>query len=157
MIFNLSLQTDIIPEIWKLATVVPVFKKGSPGDPCNYRPISLTCIACKLMECGIKDALLFFLREHNIINASQHGFMARKSTTTQLLECNLDWNTAISCKNKVDVVYLDFAKAFDSVVHAKLIAKLSCYGISGMVLRWIESFLVKRFQSVRVGCSLSSM
>ena len=54
-------------------------------------------------------------------------------------------------------MYLDFAKVFDSVVHAKLIAKLSCYGISGMVLRWIESFLVNRFQSVRVGCSLSSM
>jgi ribonucleases P/MRP protein subunit RPP40 len=83
--------------------------------------------------------------------------MARKSTTTLLLECNLDRNTAISCKNKVDVVYLDFARAFDSVVHAKLIAKLSCYGIDGMVLRWIKSVLVNRIQSVRVGFCLSSM
>ena len=157
IIFNLSLQSGIIPDIWKHASVVPVFKKGSPGDPCNYRPISLTCIACKLMEGGIKDALLVFLREHKIINASQHGFMARKSTTTHLLECNLDWNTAIKSRQGVDIVYLDFAKAFDSVVHSKLIAKLECYGVCGMILRWIESWLCNRYQCVRVGCSSSSL
>jgi hypothetical protein len=157
VIFNLSLQTGDIPDIWKLASVVPVFKKGSPSDPCNYRPISLTCIACKLMESGIKEAFLAFLKEHKIINDSQHGFMARKSTTTHLLECNLDWNIAFSCKNGVDVVYLDFAKAFDSVVHSKLIAKLRSFGICGMLLRWIESFLANRFQAVRVGSSYSSL
>ena len=127
------------------------------SNPSNYRPISLTCIACKLMECGIKDTLLAFLKEHNVINASQHGFMARKSTTTHLLECNLDWNTAISCKNGIDVVYLDFAKAFDSVVHKKLLAKLKCYGIVSMLLNWIESFLTNRFQAVRVGSCYSSI
>jgi len=67
-----------------------MFEKGFPSDPCNYRPISLTCIACKAMESCIKDELLVFLKEHKIINASQHDFMARKSTTTHLLECNLD-------------------------------------------------------------------
>jgi hypothetical protein len=82
IMFNLSLQTGVIPAIWKHASVVPVFKKGSPGDPCNYRPTSLTCIACNLMECGIKDALLAFLREHKLISASQHGFMANKSANT---------------------------------------------------------------------------
>jgi len=73
----------------------------------------------------MKDELsTLFLKEHKIINASQHDFMARKSTTTHLLECNLDWNTAINCKNGIDVVYLDFAKAFDSsVVYKKVIAK----------------------------------
>jgi len=81
----------------------------------------------------------------------------RKSTTTHLLECNLDWNTAINCKNGIDVVYLDFTEAFDSVVHNKLIAKLRCYGISGMLVRRIESFLANRFQSVRVGSSYSSI
>ena len=155
IIFNLSLQTGVIPEIWKQASIVPVFKKGSPGDPCNYRPISLTCIACKLMECGIKDAILAFLKEHKLINASQHGFMANKSTTTHLLECNLDWNAAIRSKHGVDIAYLDFAKAFDSVVHTKLIAKLRCYGICDMLLSWIESFLSNRYQFVRIGSSVS--
>jgi len=76
------------------------------------------------MEASIKEALSVYLREHKIINASQHGFMARKSTTTPLLKCNLDWNTAIQSRRRVDIVYLDFAKALDSVVHTKLIAKL---------------------------------
>jgi len=66
IIFNLSLQTGDISDIWKLASVVPVFKKGSPSDPCNCRPISFTCIACKLMESGIKDELQVFLKEHKI-------------------------------------------------------------------------------------------
>jgi len=64
IIFNLSLQSVTISDIWK----VPVFKKGSPGDQYNYRPISLTCIGCKLIEAGIKDAIRVFLREHKIIN-----------------------------------------------------------------------------------------
>jgi len=118
----------------KHASVIPVFKEGSPGDPCSCRPISLTCIAYKRMETGIKDALPVYIREYEIINASQHGFMDRKSITTHLLECNLDWNTAIKSKHGVNIV-LDFAKAFDSVVHTKLIAKLRCYGVCGLILR----------------------
>jgi len=132
--------------------VAPIYGSPTPGDPCNYRPISLTCITWKLMEGGVKDALLVFLREHKINNASQHGSMARKSTTTHWLECNFDWNIAIKSRHGVDIVYLDFAKAFHSVVHTKLIAKLRCDGICGMVLRWIESWLCNRYQCVRVGC-----
>ena len=139
------------------ASVVPVFKKGQSGDPCNYRPISLTCIACKLMECGVKDTMLTFLKNCGILNASQHGFMMSKSTTTQLLECNFDWNAAIKNKHGVDVVYLDFAKAFDSVVHSKLIVKLRSYGVSDMILRWIDAFLSNRFQYVRIDSCVSGL
>jgi len=63
-LFNFSLQCGIIPDIWKHVSVVPVFKKGSPGEPYNYRPISLTCIACKLTEAGIK--MLFLSISGNI-------------------------------------------------------------------------------------------
>ena len=106
MIFNLSLQTSVIPDIWKVASVtpVPVFKKGSPSDPSNYRPISLTCIACKLLECGVKDAVLDHLKNCNVISNSQHGFLSERSTTCQLLECSLDWRMSLSCKNAVNVV-----------------------------------------------------
>ena len=87
ILFNLSLQTADIPSVWKLASVTPIFKKGSPSDPSNYRPISLTCIASKLMEAGIKDHLLAHMKNSGVLSNCQHGFMARKSTTTHLLEC----------------------------------------------------------------------
>ena len=103
VIFNMSLQTGDLPAIWKTASVNPVFKKGSPSDPCNYRPISLTCIACKLMECGIKDELLLHLKACGLINRNQYGFLARNSTTSQLLDCMLDWNLALNTKCNIDV------------------------------------------------------
>jgi len=87
VVFNISLQSGLLPCIWKCAVITPVFKKGSPADPANYRPISLTCIACKLLESCIKDALLSYLMSHNIITRHQHGFLSKKSTSTQLLEC----------------------------------------------------------------------
>jgi hypothetical protein len=87
------------------------------------------------MKCGIKDTMLAFLKSCETLSNSQHGFMTSESTTTHLLECNFDWNAAIKSKHGVDVVYLDFANDFDSVVHSKLIVKLRIYGVSHMTLR----------------------
>ena len=95
IIFNLSLQTGVIPDIWKKASITPVFKKGSPSDPANYRPISITCIACRLLEVVVRDGLLAHLRGCGIISSNQHGFLTRKSTTTQLLACCYDWNLGL--------------------------------------------------------------
>ena len=156
VIYNISLQTGSLPLIWKCAVVTPVFKKGSPSDPANYRPISLTCIACKLLESCIKESLLSYLVNHKIISKHQHGFMSKRSTSTQLLECSLDWAVALNAKKPVDVVYLDYAKAFDSVVHSKLLYKLTCYGVCDMILVWLKDFLSGRSQAVRVGDCLST-
>jgi ribonuclease P/MRP protein subunit RPP40 len=82
--------------------------------------------------------------------------LKNKSTTTHLLECCLDWNVALRSKKAVDIIYLDYAKPFDSVVHSKLVAKLTCYGVKDMLLKWIESFLVGRSQFVRIGSSISN-
>ena len=155
MIFNVSLQTVEIPEIWKFASVTPIFKKGSPSNPANYRPISLTCISCKLLEVGLKEAILTHLLTHGLINKHQHGFLSNKSTTTQLLEFSRDWNIAVSSRLPIDVIYLDYAKAFDSVVHTKLLAKLSCYGINDRLLTWIRSFLTDRKQYATVSSCFS--
>jgi hypothetical protein len=78
------------------------------------------------MEVGIKDTLLTQMYSSGLLN-SQCGFLKNKSTTTHLLEYCLDWNVALRSKKAVDIIYLDFAKAFDSVVHSKLIVKLTCY------------------------------
>ena len=82
-------------------------------------------------------------------------FLCRHSTTTQLLECVGDWTLKLSNKKQVDIAYLDFTKAFDSVVHSKLLRKLKCYGFNGLLLDWIKCFLTNRRQMVRVGSSLS--
>ena len=102
--FNISLQTGELPSIWKHASITPIFKKGSPSDPINYRPISLTCIACKLIEMGIKEALMIYFLQHKLINRHQHGFLSRKSTSTQLLKCCADWNIAMNTHNNIDVI-----------------------------------------------------
>lgn len=77
IIYNISLQSGLLPPIWKCAVVTPVFKKGSSSDPANYHTISLTCIACKLLESCIKDSLLSYLVNHKIITKHQHGFMSK--------------------------------------------------------------------------------
>jgi hypothetical protein len=73
VLFNLSLQTADNPPVWKLASVIHIFKKGSPSDPSNYRPISLTCISSKIIEAGIKDHLLAQMKISGALSNSQHG------------------------------------------------------------------------------------
>jgi len=136
-----------------------MFKKGASSDPSNYQPISLTCVACKLTGAGIRpiEALMNHSLQHKLISRHQYGFLSRFSTSTQLLECWLDWNVAMNTDTNNDVTYLDFAKAVDSVVHSKLLAKLSCYGINPVLLSWIRSFLSDRLQYVKVDKSYSSI
>ena len=148
-IFNKSLTNNSeVPADWKLANVVPIFKKGNKEDISNYRPISLTSIVCRIMEKIIKHELEGFLDKYKLIIKSQHGFMKKRSCLTNLLEY-LEYVTNIVDKgDSVDVVYLDFSKAFDKVSHRKLIRKLWSYGIRGNLLGWISSWLIGRKQRV---------
>jgi hypothetical protein len=149
-LFDYSFRQSYIPPVWKSALVTPVYKKGDRTNPSNYRPISLTCVLCKVMESIIKDQLTAYLHTNNIITDHQHAFIKQHSTVTNLLECTHDWSLAISNKHFVDVIYIDFRRAFDSIVHSKLLIKLRSYGISGNLLSWISSFLSNRFQQVVV-------
>ena len=123
-IFNLSLSSSSVPTVWKQAIVTPIFKKGSSNDPSNYRPISLTSTACKILESIVKDCVLTHLLANDVLSPHQYGFLAKKSTTCQLLDCCVDWMHNMSLKKHTDIIYLNFAKAFDSVVHSKLLYKL---------------------------------
>ena len=75
-----------MPADWKRANVTPIFKSGAKGVPGNYRPVSLTCIVCKVMESVLRDAIVDFLAQNELLRLSQHGFMRRRSTLTNLLE-----------------------------------------------------------------------
>jgi len=148
VLFKFIFSYGKIPAAWKTANVVPIFKKGLSSSVSNYRPISLTSIFCKLYERIIKDQMLFYLSQHKLINRNQHGFLSRHGTCTQLLETINDWSIALRNHHAVDTVYFDFAKAFDSVSHTKLLYKLTAYGIDGDLFSCITDFLHHRIQRV---------
>ena len=84
-IYKLSLETGQVPEDWKKARVTPIYKKGAKGDPGNYRPVSLTCISCRILESILKDDMMSHLSINGLIKDSQHGFLQGKSCTTNLI------------------------------------------------------------------------
>ena len=110
--------------------------------------MSLTSVLCKVMESMIKDALMNHLMTNCLLNTSQHGFMKRKSCLTNLVDYLDKLTKLIDDGHNVDVLYLDFSKAFDKVPHARLMAKLDAMGIRGNVHRWIREWLHDRKQRV---------
>jgi len=149
-LYQLLFESTSVPAVWLKAHVTPIFKKGDSSCPSNYRPISLTCSLCKVMESIIKDKLVSFLASNGLLSREQHAFIAKHSTVTNLLECVHDWSLSLHNKVPMDVVYFDFSHAFDSVVHSKLLIKLQSFGLEGKLLTWIGAFLSGRSQCVVV-------
>jgi hypothetical protein len=151
LIFRSSLASSQLPIQFRSANVTPLYKKGDKTIPGNYRPVSLTSVVCKIMESIIRERIEKYLYKNNLIAKQQHGFVKGKSCTTNLLE-TLDYISFLVDKGvAVDSIMLDFAKAFDTVPHRRLIAKLKAYGIDGLVLKWIEAFLKDRRQRIIQG------
>ena len=155
-IFQQSYECNIVPSDWSNALITAIFKKGNKSDPGNYRPISLTCICCKIMEHIILSHMSKHLSSNNIAIDQQHGFREKYSCETQLISAIHDWAKNINLCRQTDVILLDFSKAFDSVSHERLFAKLDFYGIRGKTLSWIKAFLSNRTQNVSVNGVLSS-
>jgi len=153
IIFNKSLDSGVVPQDWRDAFITPIFKKGPKSDPGNYRPVSLTSICCKIMESCLKDSISKHLEEQNLITSTQHGFYRGRSCTTNLLEFMEQVTELVDKGNPVDIVYLDFAKAFDKVPHGRLVKKLESLGIAGNILKWIQSWLLGRRQRVVISGS----
>ena len=149
-LFQRSLDTGTIPADWSKANVTPLFKKGDKGNPANYRPISLTCILCKLLEHIIASNITKHFQVNNILYDLQHGFRERRSCETQLLELVDDLSRNLLLGHQTDLILLDFSKAFDKVNHLKLLYKLHQHGVQGATLQWVKSFLIGRRQSVLV-------
>jgi len=147
-IFRKSVSTGEVPDEWKKANVTPIFKKGTKKDPGNYRPVSLTSVCCKMLESILRDALMDHLTCNNLLKASQHGFMPGKSCTTNLLEFFEKTTQAIDAGLPFDVIFLDFAKAFDKVPRERLLEKLRAHGVQGRALNWIRNWLTGRKQRV---------
>ena len=153
ILFNKCIKDENIPNIWKTATVVPLHKKGSIHLPNNYRPVSLTCILCKIFEKFIRTHILNFMK--NRIVCSQHGFVKGKSTLSNLLESIDAINEYLNEGNSADILYLDFSKAFDTVSHYRLLIKMQNFGISSNIINIVKDFLSNRTMRVKVGCTYS--
>ena len=150
-IFEQSLNTGDLPAEWTLANVAPIFKKGSKLQAVNYRPVSLTCISCKLFEHIVCKHILGHLEDHEILTDLQHGFRSGRSCETQLITTFHDIASAYNKKgSQIDIAVLDFSKAFDTVPHDGLLSKLKHYGIDDKIWLWISNFLKQRKQRVVV-------
>ena len=156
-IFNHSISTGIVSNALKISKVTPVYKKGVMTDPNNYRPIATLSPFSKTLKRIIYDQLSSFLEKHNILNKYQFGFRKGHSTEQAILEITENLKTFIDDGLITCAVFIDFSKAFDTVNHKILLAKLSKYGIRGHSLEWFNSYLTNRRQFVKVQNEKSSL
>ena len=118
-----------MPIQWKYVNVCAVHKKGKKSDPSNCRPVSLTCIASKVLEHIVHSHVMKHLSQYGVLTDYQHGFRAKRSTETQLICTIHDIASAIQSNKTIHAAILDFSKAFDKVPHRRLLKKLDYYGI----------------------------
>jgi hypothetical protein len=157
ILFQRSLHFGVLPDLWLESVVIPLFKGKSRYDPLNYRPVSLTSVCCRSLERIIVSCLVEFLESNRILSPHQFGFRQGRSTGDQLLLAYSDVSNWVDDGFVVDVVLLDFSKAFDVVSHDVLIHKLGEVGVGAVLLGWIRSFLVGRSMRVAVdGCCSES-
>ena len=148
ILYQASINTGMVPDIWKSAIVTPIFKKGDRNKPSNYRPISLTVICCKLLEHIIHSSVMRHFLAHDVLSDVQHGFRKARSCESQLIITVDDIAQNLDNGQQTDLILLDFSKAFDKVPHHHLLHKLKFYGIHGSLITWISSFLQGRVQRV---------
>ena len=156
LIFQDCLKSGIIPQQWKDAIIAPIFKKGDRSLAKNYRPVSLTSVICKVLEKIIVIQISEHLKTNGLTCPAQHGFKAGHSTVTNLLEALNVWTEALMHRHPIDVIYLDYAKAFDTVPHQRLLRQIYSLGIQGTTIDFIRAFLTGRRQRVRVNKSYST-
>lgn len=153
-IFNSSIESCVLPAIWKESFLIPIFKSGKKSDIENYRGIAILSCIPKLFESLVNNHI--FSQVKNIVSNKQHGFVKGRSTTTNLLNFVTFSINAMDNGNYVEALYTDFSKAFDRVDIPLLLFKLSKLGFNEALLGWINSYLTNRTQKVRFEGNLSS-
>lgn len=156
VLYTRSLNEGVLPEDWKIARIKPLHKAGDKTQIKNYRPVSLTSTACKILEHIIHKQIVTFLDEHKVLTKAQHGFRRGYSTTTQLVETIHDFATALNEGEQLDAIFMDFQKAFDKVSHKKLLHKLQYILKNPKLIVWIRAYLENRQQFVSFNDSCSS-
>ena len=148
ILYQKSISTGELQSDWTQANVTPIYKKGNRSEPGNCRPVSLTSIPCKLLEHVIYTNVINHLEKQGYLNDKQHGFRSNHSCESQLALTVNDLAKILDDKGQVDIIIMDFCKAFDTVPHESLLAKISHAGIHGSLHLWIRNFLTQRSQQV---------
>ncbi|GAB0206374.1 mitochondrial enolase superfamily member 1 [Grus japonensis] len=156
IIFERSWRTGEVPEDWRKANVTPVFKKGRKEDPGNCRPVSLTSIPRKVMEQLILGVINKHVEEKKVIGSGQHGFTKGKSCLANLIAFYDGMTSWVDEGRAVDVVYLDFSKAFDTVSHKLSNEDVRKCGMNEWPVRWVKNWLNGRAQRVVISGAESS-
>ena len=156
MLFNRSLSEKVFPSFWKLAHVIPLFKKDDPSVVSNYRPVSLLSCVSKIMERIIFKHVYNYFHCNGLFYQYQAGFLPGHSTVYQLLETYHSIVQNIDEGKLCCMVFCDLSKAFDRVWHKGLLFKLQTYGISGDLLHWFSSYLGQGSQKIMYKDQLSS-
>ena len=149
-IYNDSFGTGEYPTKLKISIVTPIHKADSKLLVTNYRPISLLPVFSKVFERLVHRRLLNFLMQNNTLINHHFGFQPSKTTNMAILDIYTKIVNALENKDIACSVYLDFAKAVDTVNHNILISKLENYGIRGIALNWFKSYLADRTQVVKI-------
>jgi hypothetical protein len=155
-LFNCSIATGVFPDDWKIAKVKPLHKGDAKDLLNNYRPISVLSAVSKIFERIVYDQLQAYLNENGLIYDKQSGFRPVHSTTSALLDVTTEWLSNMDKGQLNSVVFLDLAKAFDTVDHEILLSELQIYGVDSMSLNWFKSYLFDRKQKCSVNGLVSN-
>lgn len=154
-ICNISMSDGKFPEVWKTAAVSPIHKSGPKNDPANYRPISLLATFSKVLEKIVNKRLVNFIENHNLLSNRQYGFRRGMSTEDAVGDLVNLVTSVLDGGEACIGVFLDLAKAFDTVSVPILLNKLESFGIRGVVLEWFRSYLSLRRQRIKINNSVS--
>ena len=155
-LFNCSLANGIFPSKLKAANVTPIFKAGQKSDPSNYRPISVLNVLAKILEKIVNTQLCNHLATNNMLSENQYGFRSNMGTQDAILKLSEHITRYVDANKKCFTVFLDLAKAFDTISHVILLKKLGNYGITGIALNWFRSYIGSRKQRTRIGDAFSN-
>ena len=138
-LWKTSLEKGIVPNEFKKSTITPIYKAGNKSLAANYRSVALTSHVIKIFEKVIRKHIVKNMDENNLFNPNQHGFRSERSCFSQLLEQHELILNLLDKETNVDVVYLDFSKAFDKVDHSIVLSKFKRLGITGKTFNYYVS------------------
>ena len=155
-ILNNSIELHKFPDEWKKATVIPLPKINNPKQVSDFRPISLLPLPGNIIEKLLHSQLINHLENNSLLNSKQNGFRKFHNTSDSVFRLCYDLSTSMKKNHHTAAVFVDFAKAFDSINHVKLVNKLKTFSLETKAVLWLKDYLSDRRQRVMVNGDFSN-